>query len=121
MAIDARRYIRVNLRAFAAVGATGKGDVYKEYNAACINISEGGCCLQLATMLSGVDIDLGVKVGIELPDGEPRLVTTGRVAWLKELGTDVVEKYSVGIEFQNIKPQNAERLRRFVQSQLEAK
>lgn len=121
MAIEARRYVRVKLKAFAAVGATGKADIYREYNATCINISEGGCCLQLATMLSGVDIDFGIKVGIDLPDGEPRLVTAGRVVWLKELGTDVVERYSVGIEFQHIKPPEKGRLKEFVQSRLESK
>lgn len=124
---NSRRYARVSLKAFAAVGpqsgagAAGKEDIYKEYNATCINISEGGCCLQLAALLSGADIDFGVKAAIELSDGQPRLVVNGKIAWLKELNADVLERYLIGIEFQGLNPQDKERISRFIQSQSNTK
>lgn len=121
MGLEARRYARVSLKAFAAVGAAGKDDIYKEYNATCINISEGGCCLQLAALLSGADIDFGVKAAIELSDGQPRMVVNGRIAWLKELSADVLERYLVGIEFQDVNPQDTGRISRFIQSQTDIK
>ena len=88
MTFDARKHPRVNLRAFIAIGAVDNADVYKEYNAVCINISEGGCCFELESVLSGVDIDFGVKVGIDLPDTQHRLISDGKIIWLKEEDRD---------------------------------
>lgn len=118
---DARRFPRVHLRAFAAASVAEKHDIYKENNAICVNISEGGCCLELDFILTGADIDFGIKVAIELPDGKPRLVSDGKIVWLKEESKDMLTKYMIGIEFNNLKPQDKERVRKFVQSQLESK
>jgi c-di-GMP-binding flagellar brake protein YcgR len=118
MAIDARRFPRVGIKAFAAVSATGKADIYKEYNATCVNISEGGCCLQLDVLLSGADIDFGVTVGIELPDNKPRLIINGRIVWLKEFSHEKFTKYLVGIEFHNVKPEDKQRIIAFIHGQM---
>ncbi len=117
MRLDIRRYPRVNLRAFAALNSTSKGDINKEYNALCINIGEGGCCLELDALLSGDDIDFGVKVGIDLPDRPSRLIVNGRIIWLREENRDLLVKYLVGIEFEGLKPEDRRMLRDFVASQ----
>jgi c-di-GMP-binding flagellar brake protein YcgR len=115
MTQEVRRFPRIDLKAFAAVTASGKADINKEYNATCVNVSEGGCCLQLDVLLSGADIDFGVTVGIELPDGKPRLIINGRIAWLKGFSHEKLTKYLVGIEFHNMKPEDRQRIIKFIQ------
>ncbi len=117
--IEARRYKRVALKAFAAVSAAARADLLKEYNATCVDIGEGGCCLQMDALLSGADIDFGVRVGIDLPDHLPRLLTAGRVAWLRQDNKEAIARYFVGIEFKDLKPQDKDRIRKFVQNQVE--
>ena len=116
MKADLRRFTRVNLKAFAAVGAV-KGDISKEYNAVCVNISEGGCCLELDVLISGPDIDFGIKIGVDLPDIAHRLIVDGKIIWLKEEDRDQVKKYLVGVEFHNLKPQDRQALRNFINNQ----
>lgn len=116
-----RRFPRVHLKAFAQVVSVSKHDIGKEFNAECVNISEGGCCIELDTLLSGPDIDYGIKVGIELPDGEDRLITNGKITWLKEENKELITKYLVGVQFNHLKPEEKERIRKYVHSMLEAR
>jgi len=116
-----RRFPRVHLKAFAQVVSAFKHDIGKELNAECVNISEGGCCIELDTLLSGPDIDFGIKLGIELPDGKDRLITSGKITWLKEENRELVTKYLVGVQFSQLKPEEKIRVRKYVHSQLEIK
>ena len=116
---NTRRHLRIGFKAFAAVSAEYNSNLFKEYNATCVNISEGGCCLEFNTVLSGADIDFGLKIGIDLADGKDRLIASGRIAWLEEENEERVAKYFVGIEFQNLSPDDKERIKKFVQSQAE--
>lgn len=116
-----RRFPRVHLKAFAEVVSEAKHDVRKEFNAVCINISEGGCCLEVGTLLSGPDLDYGLRVGIDLPDREPRLINVGKIAWLEEENENILDKYLVGVEFRDLSQQDKDRIRKFVQSQIETK
>jgi len=113
-----RKFPRVHLKAFAEVVSVAKHDARKEFNAECINIGEGGCCLEVGTLLSGPDLDYGLRVGIELPDGEPRLVNVGKIAWLQLENENVLDKYLVGVEFNDLGQEDKERIRKYVQSQL---
>ncbi|OIO79558.1 MAG: hypothetical protein COW11_04595 [Candidatus Omnitrophica bacterium CG12_big_fil_rev_8_21_14_0_65_43_15] len=119
--IARRRFPRVHLRAFAQITSDARHDIDKEFNAECINISEGGCCLEIGDLLSGQDIDFGVKVSIEFPDGDPHFVTTGKIAWLKEEDVEIVTKYLVGIEFNRLTKEQISRIKKYAQSQLEAR
>ena len=116
---QARRYKRVDLKAFAAVSAAGKKDkdISREYNSSCINISEGGCCLRLDMLLSGADIDFGLDIGIELPDGKPRLIAHGKIAWLKEETGEKMSRYIVGVKFHDLKEDDRKRINEFILKQ----
>jgi|GEM_PF-1934675 len=116
-----RRFPRVHLKAFAEVVSVAKHDVRKEFNAECVNISEGGCCLEVGTLLSGPDLDYGLRVGIELPDGQPRLVNIGKIAWLQLENENHLDKYLVGVEFHDLSQQDKDRIKKYVQSQLSSK
>jgi len=120
MKSDLRKFARVNLKAFAAVGVV-KGDITKEYNATCVNISEGGCCLELDDLISGPDIDFGIRIGVDLPDIAHRLLVDGKIIWLKEEDRDQVKKYLVGVKFHDLKPQDKQALRNFINNQSEVK
>jgi len=119
--IARRRFPRLHLRACAQITSDARHDIDKEFNAECINISEGGCCLEIGDLLSGQDIDFGVKVSIEFPDGDPHFVTTGKIAWLKEEDVEIVTKYLVGIEFNRLTKEQISRIKKYAQSQLEAR
>jgi len=113
-----RKFPRVHLKAFAEIVSVAKHDISREFNAECTDISEGGCRIELDTLLSGPDIDYGIKVGIDLPDGQPRLIINGKIVWLKEENKDLLAKYLVGIQFNELKFEEKERIKKFVQSQL---
>lgn len=116
-----RQFPRVHLRAFAQVVSVSKHDIGKEFNAECVNISEGGCCIEFDTLLSGPDIDFGIRIGLEIPDGQPRLIANGKITWLKEESRELVTKYLIGIQFNQIKQEEKERIRKYVRGQLEAR
>lgn len=116
-----RKFARVHLKAFAEVVSVARHDIRKEFNAECVNISEGGCCLEMDTALSGPDIDFGIKVGIELPDNQPWLISNGKVVWLKEENKELMAKYLVGVQFSGLEQADKERIRKYVTSQLEIK
>lgn len=116
-----RKFPRVHLKAFAQVVSFSKHDISKEFNAECINISEGGCCIEIDTFLSGPDIDFGLRVGVEIPDGKDRLIVNCKVMWLKEQDRQLVTKYLVGVQFNQLKQEEKERIRKYVHSQLQAR
>ena len=109
-----RRFPRVHLRAFAEVVSESKHDIRKEFNAECVNISEGGCCLQASVLLSGPDLDYSLKVGIDLPDSQPRFINTGKIIWLKEKDERAINEYLIGVQFHNLSQQDEERIRKFI-------
>jgi c-di-GMP-binding flagellar brake protein YcgR len=117
MAIEARRYARISLAAYAQISSI-KGDINEEYNAVCTNISEAGCCLEVEHLLSGADIDFSIRVAIMMPDTMTRLIANGKIIWLKEQGQDKVGNYLIGIKFQDLKPEDKKRIRTFIQEKL---
>ena len=119
--VKRRKFQRVCLKAFAEVVCVARHDIRREFNAECVNLSEGGCCLEMDASLSGPDIDFGIKVGIELPDGQPRLIASGKVAWLKEENKELMAKYLVGVQFSGLKDSDKERIQKYADSQLEGK
>jgi hypothetical protein len=75
----------------------------------------------VGTLLSGPDLDYGLKVGIELPDGQPRLVNIGKIAWLQLENENHLDKYLVGVEFHDLSEPDKDRIKKYVRSQLGAK
>ena len=118
--IEVRKYARISLAAYAQISSV-RGDISREYNAVCINISEGGCCIEVDRLLSGADIDFSVKVAIIMPDAMSRLIVNGKIMWLKEETEGKVSKYLIGISFKDLKPQDKDRIRAFIQEKLEGK
>ena len=47
-----------------------------------------------------------------------RLVANGKIIWLKEESRGMVGRYLIGVKFHDLKPQDTERIRAFIQERL---
>lgn len=114
---DKRKFPRIKVRCDVLVKEQNSPNVFSTETE---NIGAGGICVFLDKSLVPFS---PVSLKIELEDRQSAaLECTGKVVWCiqNKILNQEKTRFDIGIEFQNIKPEDRERIRRFIQERIAA-
>lgn len=109
--IERRKYPRCNVM---LVACTEIADNASRQSYFTKNLGAGGACLVINQPL---DKETKVLLEINIQDAEPIISAKGKVVWSQKITPDKEkdQRYEVGIEFTEIKPEERQRIHNYVE------